>query len=182
MTIYNTSADAANTAVRAFLTRVGEYYLGRPFNTGSGKAKDNWKRIKLDIFKGRCAYCGEECENPQIEHLIMFNRTEFGLHHPGNIIPACKPCNKRYRNVDKTYVTWEEQLERICHVTGQQDKISERKGKILIHMKTEGYPNLSREEKDSVRVIAQSLYKNVQLESDKALALYLQLHEAFVGN
>ena len=27
MTTYNTGADAANTAVRAFLTKVGEYYL-----------------------------------------------------------------------------------------------------------------------------------------------------------
>jgi len=46
MTIYNTSADAANTAIRAFLTRVGEYYLGRSFNTGNGKAKDIlWRRM-----------------------------------------------------------------------------------------------------------------------------------------
>ena len=180
MAIYNTSADAANTAVRAFLTRVGEYYLGRPFNIGSGKAKDDWSRIRKDIFKGRCAYCGEECANPQMEHLIMFNRIEFGLHHPGNIIPTCKSCNKRYKKPDNTYATWEEQLEHICQVKGQQDDISERKGKILVHMKTEGYPNLSGEEKHSIRVIAESLYKNVQLESDKSLELYRRIREAFV--
>jgi len=62
---------------------------------------------------------------------------------------------------------------------GQQDKIPERKGKILVHIKTEGYPNLSREEKYAIRVIAESLYKNVQLESDKSLELYRQIHEAF---
>ena len=39
MAVYNTTSDAANTVVRAFLTRVGEYYLGHTFNTGSGKGK-----------------------------------------------------------------------------------------------------------------------------------------------
>ena len=39
MTTYNTGADGANTSVRAFLTRVGEFYLGRPFNTASGQGK-----------------------------------------------------------------------------------------------------------------------------------------------
>ena len=36
MAIYNTASDYANTAIRAFLTKVGEYYLDK-FNTGSGK-------------------------------------------------------------------------------------------------------------------------------------------------
>ncbi|MFA5307873.1 MAG: HNH endonuclease signature motif containing protein [Dehalococcoidales bacterium] len=180
MAIYNTSFDAANTAIRAFLTRVGEYYLGRSFNTSNGKAKDDWTRIKTEVFKNRCAYCGEECLNPQMEHVIMFNRTEFGLHHPGNIIPTCKSCNKRYKKPNNTYFTWEEQLEKICQMKGQQEKISERKGKILLHIKTERYPNLSMEEQDAIRIIAESLYKNVHMESDKSLELYQQIHKAFV--
>jgi len=110
----------------------------------------------------------------------MFNRTEFGLHHPGNIIPTCKACNKRYKKPDNTYFTWEEQLEKICQIKGQQGKIPERKGKILLHIKTEQYPNLSIEEQSAIRVIAESLYKNVQLESDKSLELYRQIHKAFV--
>ncbi len=180
MTIYNTSADAANTAIRAFLTKVGEHYLGRSFNTGNGKAKDDWNRIKMDVFEGRCAYCGDECASPQMEHIIMFNRTGFGLHHPGNIVPSCKSCNKRYKNSDNTYVTWEEQLEKICQMKDQRDKIQERKGKILVHIKTERYPDFSREEKHAIRVIAESLYKNVQLEADKSLELYRQIDKAFV--
>jgi len=41
MAKYNTGNDSANTAVRAFLTQVGEFYLGDrstkvKFNTGSG--------------------------------------------------------------------------------------------------------------------------------------------------
>ncbi len=57
MTVYNTGADSANTAVRAFLTKVGEFYLGRAFNTASGKGKADWERIKEKVFQGRCAYC-----------------------------------------------------------------------------------------------------------------------------
>jgi len=178
--IYNTSFDAANTAIRSFLTKIGEYYLGRSFNTGNGKAKDDWNRIKIDVFNGKCGYCGEECANPQMDHIIMFNRTEFGLHHPGNIIPACTTCNKRYKKPDHTYFTWEEQLEKICQINGQQGKFSERKEKILSHIRSEGYPNLSKEEQDAIRIIAESLYKNIHTESDKSLELYKQIHKAFV--
>jgi len=39
MTTHNTASDAANTAVRAYLTTLGEKYLGHGFNTGSGKGK-----------------------------------------------------------------------------------------------------------------------------------------------
>jgi len=42
MAKYNTYSDAANTAVRAFLTQVGEHYLGEKFNTGSGSGKKTW--------------------------------------------------------------------------------------------------------------------------------------------
>ena len=87
MAQYNTSYDAANTAVRAFLTKVGELYLGRSFNIGSGRARDDWEKIRDQMFQCRCAYCGMESERLQVEHLIMFNREQYGLHHPGNIVP-----------------------------------------------------------------------------------------------
>ena len=93
MAVHNASGDAANTAVRAFLTKVGEHYLDRSYNTGSGKGKDDWMRIKNIVFKNKCAYCDTETESLQIEHLVKFNRTECGLHHPGNTVPVCKPCN-----------------------------------------------------------------------------------------
>ena len=46
MTVYNTGSDSANTAVRAFLTKVREFYLGRSFNTASGQGKKDWVRKK----------------------------------------------------------------------------------------------------------------------------------------
>lgn len=45
MAVYNTPSDAANTAVRAFLTAVGELYYEESFNTGSGKGKEVWQPI-----------------------------------------------------------------------------------------------------------------------------------------
>ena len=47
MAIYNTGSDAANTMVRAFLTKIGESYLNHSFNTGSGKDKEIWQGIKI---------------------------------------------------------------------------------------------------------------------------------------
>jgi len=57
MTTYNTSGDAANTAVRSLLTKIGEYYLQKSFNTSSGNGKKEWERIKHEVFDNKCAYC-----------------------------------------------------------------------------------------------------------------------------
>ena len=56
MTTYNTSSDAANTMIRAFLTKVGATYLGRFFYTVSGRGKEIWTSIKADPFDNKCAF------------------------------------------------------------------------------------------------------------------------------
>jgi hypothetical protein len=180
MAIYNTPADAANTAVRAFLTKVGELYLNRSFNTGSGKGKADWERIRDHVFNSKCAYCGETSKSLQIEHLLMFNRTEYGLHHPGNIVPCCKACNKRERKDDNSYTNWVEHLKVICMRRNEADLFDTRKRKIEQSMANEGYPNLNEKEKHAIRVIANSLYENIKGESNKSLEMYKQLDEAFV--
>jgi len=180
MAIYNTASDAANTAVRAFLTKVGEFYLGRSFNTGSGKGKADWERIRDSVFNGQCAYCGVSGQSLQIEHLLMFNRTEYGLHHPGNIVPCCKACNKRERKEDKSYTNWQEHLEAVCNRQGESALAESRKQKIENSISDEGYPDLDDKEQHAIRVIANSLYENIKSESNKSLELYKQLDEAFV--
>ncbi len=180
MAVYNAPSDAANTAVRAFLTKVGEFYLKRTFNTGSGKGRDDWGRIRDIVFEGRCAYCGEISQPLQIEHLLMFNRTEYGLHHPGNIVPCCKPCNKRAKKKKDCYSNWIEHLEKICAQKGEEDQYPPRKAKIEKSIADEGYPQLEEKERHAIRVIANSLYENIKNESNKSLELYKQLHEAFV--
>lgn len=180
MAVYNTTSDSANTAVRAFLTKVGEHYLGHSFNTGSGKGKALWFSIRDSDFNSCCAYCGEANKKLQIEHVLMFNRTEFGLHHPGNIIPCCKECNKRERLEDKSYCNWEQHLAKVCENRGEASQEEIRKQKILDNFKKYKYPELNINEKHAIRVIASSLYENIKIESDKSLDLYKQLDEAFV--
>jgi len=114
MAIHNTAFDAANTAVRAFLTKVGSKYWGKTFNIGSGSGKTIWYEIKNEVFGGRCCYCGKRSEKLQIEHLVMFNRVEYGLHHPGNIAPVCSDCNRRSKNDTGEHLSWEQHLKRVC--------------------------------------------------------------------
>lgn len=183
MAIYNTDSDAANTAVRAYLTKVGEFYLGSAFNTSTGKAKTVWRKIQTDVFAGCCAYCGEAAEKMTIEHLIMFNRTDFGLHHPGNIVPACKECNQSRRVQNGRYPLWEEQLRQRCETTNTVAAFPERKRRILDHH-TKGefaYPKLTKEESSAIKVIAESIYRSVQMEIEKGLGLYKRLDAEFVG-
>ncbi len=180
MAIYNTPSDAANTAVRSFLTKIGEHYLKRTFNTGSGTSKRDWERIRDQVFQGACAYCGTREQKLQMEHLFMFNRTEYGLHHPGNIVPCCKTCNKREK-VDGKYVNWEKQLQIICErMRCDNSAFETRHNKIKTHMDSESYPQLNDSERHAIRVIAESLYENIKLESEKSLSMYKNLDSAFV--
>ena len=184
MAVYNTSSDSANTAVRALLTKIGEHYLDRSFNTGSGQGKKNWEDIRDRYFEGKCSYCERNDLKLQIEHLIMFNRNEYGLHHPGNIVPSCSDCNKRRKDSGNNYLDWEGQLKQICIERNELDTFERRKSKILYHMNDSEYkyPNLSDTEKHAIRVIANSLYENIKMESDKSLKMYKELDQAFVNN
>lgn len=177
MAVYNTPSDAANTAVRAFLTSVGEHYLRSRFNTSSGNGRKIWGGIKSD-FNNACAYCGMH-ENLQVEHLVMFNRFEFGLHHPGNIVPVCKKCNERQKDANKDYISWEAQLAIKC---GGESTFwfIHRKAKILDHIDSYKYPKLTKQEKHAIRVIAESLYENIKSESGKSLLMYQELDKAFL--
>jgi len=180
MTNYNTGSDAANTAVRSFLTKVGEHYLGRSFNTASGKGKDDWLRIRNSVFGGRCAYCDVSGVDLQIEHMVMFNRTEFGLHHPGNTVPVCKSCNNRKKDSNKKYLNWEDHLKQVCIDSGDESKFEERKKKILNHIKNEKYPDLTQEERHAIRVVSEKLYEAIKNQVDSSLDLYKDLDTAFV--
>lgn len=174
MAVYNTDSDSANTAVRAFLTKVGEYYLEETFNTTSSKGKKIWEEIKLE-FEYKCAYCGVS-DKLEIEHLIMFNREECGLHHPGNIVPICKNCNKSRKKKNNKYISWDEHLKEKC----THKEYNLRKNKIEKHISKYEYPKLTDNEIKAIKVIANSLYDNIKNEVDKSLKLYKKLDEAFI--
>ena len=182
MAVHNTSGDAANTAVRAFLTKVGEHYLGRSYNTGSGKGKEDWMRIKNTVFKNKCAYCDTETESLQIEHLVKFNRTECGLHHPGNTVPVCKPCNKTRKNEQKKDLNWQDHLRAVCRETKTETSYDRRYKKIISHIKKEKYPNLTQDEKNTIKVVCKRLYENIKNEVESSLELYKELDSVFVKN
>jgi len=182
MAIYNTSYDAANTAVRAFLTKVGAKYWGKTFNTGTGTGKKAWLEIKEKTFKGKCCYCGKSTPTLQIEHLVMFNREEYGLHHPGNVAPVCSMCNRRSKDKNGNHLSWEQHLKEVCTKHNEIDKYEYRRSIILNHI-TSGkyaYPKLTENEKHSIRVIAESLYHNIKTETENSLLLYGKLADAFV--
>ncbi len=181
MAVHNASGDAANTAVRAFLTKVGEHYLERSYNTGSKQGKVLWMRIKED-FKNKCAYCNKKTESLQIEHLVKFNRTECGLHHPGNTVPVCKSCNKTRKNAQKKDLNWQDHLRAVCRETKTETSYDGRYKKIISHIKKEKYPNLTKDEKNTIKVVCKRLYENIKNEVESSLALYKDLDLAFVKN
>ncbi len=182
MAIHNTPYDAANTAVRAFLTNVGAKYWGRSFNTGSGSGKSIWLKIRDETFGGKCCYCGNSSAKLQIEHLIMFNREEYGLHHPGNVAPVCDECNKRGKDEKGRHLSWDAHLRDICSRNKDMQNYDCRRARIAMHIEKGefAYPNLSQNEKHSIRVIAESLYHNITTEIENSLMLYEKITEAFV--
>tara|TARA_B100000787_G_C16180779_1_gene291678 strand:+ start:197 stop:748 length:552 start_codon:yes stop_codon:yes gene_type:complete len=181
MASHNTGSDSANTNVRAFLTKIGAHYLGRSFNHSAGSAKRHWRKIVEETFNSKCAYCGisETKVKLTMEHLIMFNRTECGLHHPGNVVPCCTPCNKREKNKEKKFVGWEKHLKFICQ--DNKENIQKRKKTITQHIKNEKYPKLSENEISALKAIAKHLYSSTQGELDKAFLLFTDIDKTIVN-
>ncbi len=180
MTTHNTASDAANTAVRAYLTTLGEKYLGHGFNTGSGKGKQIWDEIK-ETFDGRCAYCDDGASRLTIEHLNSFNRQSGGLHHPGNIVPCCPPCNRR-RKVDGKEVDWKTHLADIVERDNHSiNVLRSRQQKIETHMSDYGHPKLTDDELAAISTIAMSLYEAVAAEVKRGTDLYWSIHKSMIS-
>ncbi|MEK6448418.1 HNH endonuclease [Priestia aryabhattai] len=147
MAIRNTKQDAANTAVRALLTAKGETYLGEKYTKGSKM----WADI-LDDFFYKCAYCEKELyerEEIEMEHLIMLNKEDVGLHHPGNTVPICKACNKRGRI--KIYYTWQEHLAQRCSDSATRKQLEEKIKKQLAYY---NYKELDEETKKEISLMS----------------------------
>ena len=95
----------------------------------------------------------------------MFNRTECGLHHPRNIVPSCKSCNKRTRDREsKAYFSWEEHLKTKCN--------SSKELKFSSHINSENYTNLTLDEKNALKAVADDLYERISNELSKSIDLF----------
>lgn len=62
---------------------------------------EEWTQI-LKAYEYRCAYCGQEEEKLQQDHVIPLSRG--GSHTASNIVPACKSCNASKN--DRTVEEW----------------------------------------------------------------------------
>lgn len=47
-------------------------------------------QAKVALFDGRCAYCGDPWQ--EMDHVLSLARG--GRHEIGNMVPACRPCNR----------------------------------------------------------------------------------------
>ena len=106
----------------------------------------------------------------------MFNRNHCGLHHPGNIVPACKKCNSS-RNRE---ASWKQHLEQICRKQNKISSFQKRLEKIKLHIQTEEYPKLDDYEVNAIKIIAESLYKNIKMQGTNALELYDEIQSKFL--
>lgn len=67
----------------------------------------DWRRLK-ERFRHACAYCGITGVPLQREHVIPL--AKGGSHGPGNILPACGPCN--YGKRTRFAIEWKLRLRR----------------------------------------------------------------------
>jgi hypothetical protein len=128
-----------------------------------------WEKLKTETFNSRCAYCHNKGKL-HIEHLIMFNNEQCGLHHPGNIVPCCPKCNTMKKDEDtKKYVNWEDQLLKICN---SKEEFKSRKKIIQTHIKNENYPNLTDDEINALRAVGKHLYSSTKSLFDSSFELF----------
>jgi hypothetical protein len=92
-------SDVANKLVSMFL-----HMLSRKLcEAWQLKIEDESYLAKVqELFQNRCPYCRIILNktNVIVEHPDGMNRLRAGLHVPGNVLLACKPCNSEKRRDD----------------------------------------------------------------------------------
>ena len=78
----------------------------------------------------------------------------------------------------KAYVSWKEQLRIICK--NDSDAFREREAKITKSIRDNMYPELIKNEQNSIRVMAEFLYERIKQTGDNATKLYSELDKSFV--
>jgi hypothetical protein len=93
-------SDVANKLVSMFLHEVSRR-LSSELNL---KVNDLVYANHVEqVFGTKCALCGCVLEKDRlaVEHLEGMNRVRLGLHIPGNVVLACKECNREKRRDDQ---------------------------------------------------------------------------------
>ena len=111
----------------------------------------------------------------------MFNREQCGLHHPGYTVPCSRACNNRTKNEGRVFNDWETHLGQVVEQKGGSiSELNKRKKRIREHMWEWGYPELSSDEENAIRAIAQSLYEGISQEVSKSVSLYRELDRTLI--
>ena len=116
--------NAQNLFVRNILGRV------RPDEQSYGGWQSTW-----EWFNGECAYCGVPLRKFDKDHVYSINYLNLGEHKRGNLVPACKDCNKEKSDADfRTFLASK-------HVANQAEAM-ERVSKIQRFMADRDYSPL----------------------------------------
>ncbi len=62
---------------------------------------EQWQEIQASYLM-LCVYCLERCDDPTMDHVVALNRG--GDHAAGNIVPACRKCNRE--KTDKSVIVF----------------------------------------------------------------------------
>lgn len=152
-------SDAANAAVRAVLTALGEEYHATHPSALFGPTrfgKKVWNEIKAG-FKNRCAYCnrrfGEQLKAQQ-DHIVPINKDACGLHHPGNVVPCCRACQDREHPLQ----SWKEHLRKRWR---NPETLPQRQKFIELHIVAWGYPQMTTSHRRALSKHMKSLYDDI---------------------
>lgn len=115
---YRAIGNASNILVRNILSSIGNESF----------TKVDWQKT-IEYFDHNCAYCGQKGDI-EMDHIIPMNKSSLGEHKIGNIVPSCKPCNRKKH--DKSYTDF---LKGNPEATQRIESYMESRGYSPIHNK-----------------------------------------------
>lgn len=92
-------SDVANKLVSMAL-----HQLSQQLESRLTVRSEQYRQAVREEFRNCCPYCDEplsSSSNTILEHLDAMNQFRAGLHVPGNVLPACRPCNLEKRRDDQ---------------------------------------------------------------------------------
>ena len=81
------------------------------------------------------------------------------------------------KNQRHKYNSWEEHLKTKCD---SSEEFKLRKEKISSHINSENYPNLTLDEKNALKAVAESLYERISNELSKSIDLFKKIDSTLV--
>lgn len=121
----------------------------------------------LAHFDHACAYCGATGVSFSRDHIVPINRDSLGLHHIGNLAPACSDCNASKGKKDL-----EPWLREVFPATAE-----ERIGVIVAFQRSRGYVPITERaiDVDAVRAVLEQARLDVAAVAEEAIGRIQEL-------